>query len=78
MVEHSAVNRVVAGSSPARGAQSVRGMTLEKPVDISVYGLFTAEETIYKNRKRANARTPIQNFLVYKYFAVSGGADKSL
>ncbi len=35
MVEHSAVNRVVVGSSPTRGV---------KPVSISVYGLLTIEE----------------------------------
>ena len=33
MVEHSAVNRVVAGSSPTRGAKNC----LTKPVDMIVY-----------------------------------------
>ena len=33
MVEHSAVNRVVVGSSPTRGVKN----SLAKPVDIAVY-----------------------------------------
>ena len=38
MVEHSAVNRVVAGSSPARGVG-------RKPVDISVCGFFLFKDS---------------------------------
>ena len=34
MVEHSAVNRVVVGSSPTRGAQSAAGAAAKKPVNI--------------------------------------------
>ena len=47
MVEHSAVNRVVAGSSPARGVKPAAGAAAKcqrddtkKPVNLSVCGLF--------------------------------------
>ena len=45
MVEHSAVNRVVVGSSPTRGA--VDG----KPVNINVCRLFMREKTEDKSQK---------------------------
>ena len=41
MVEHSAVNRVVVGSSPTRGVKPAAGAVAGKPVNISVCGLFT-------------------------------------
>ncbi len=37
-VEHSAVNRVVVGSSPTRGAQPAAGAAAGKPVNISICG----------------------------------------
>ena len=41
MVEHSAVNRRVVGSSPTRGVKCQRDDTQKKPADIGVCGLFT-------------------------------------
>ena len=46
MVEHSAVNRVVAGSSPARGAQP------GKPVNINVCRLSAKKEAAIKHEIR--------------------------
>ncbi len=48
MVEHSAVNRVVVGSSPTRGAQAAAGAAARKPVSISVYGLLHEKKRLIK------------------------------
>ena len=40
MVEHTAVNRGVAGSSPARGVKSAAKVAARKLVNLDVYGLF--------------------------------------
>ena len=44
MVEHSAVNRVVVGSSPTRGVG-------KRPVNISVYGSFYIQWKRLKGNK---------------------------
>ena len=50
MVEHSAVNRRVVGSSPTRGV---------KPVNVKVYRFFSASETAAGTTKKAGKRLQI-------------------
>ena len=54
MVEHSAVNRVVAGSSPARGAKPAAGAAATKPVNIKVCGLFCTKKYFERNKNCMN------------------------
>ncbi len=51
MVEHSAVNRVVVGSSPTRGGKLAVRAIARKSVNINVCGLFSIN---VKPRKRHN------------------------
>ena len=51
MVEHSAVNRVVVGSSPTRGVKLAVRAVARKSVNINVCGLFSIN---VKPRKRHN------------------------
>ena len=44
MVEHSAVNRVVVGSSPTRGVKPAAEAAARKPVNIGVCGLFRGQK----------------------------------
>ena len=50
MVEHSAVNRVVVGSSPTRGAKPAAGAAAAKPVNIKVCGLFRTKKYFDRNK----------------------------
>ena len=59
MVEHSAVNRVVVGSSPTRGAQSATS-GIRKPVDISVYRLFLRKNFIPYQKTSERKQAPIK------------------
>ena len=51
MVEHSAVNRVVVGSSPTRGAK--------RPVNIKACGFFRTQKFFERNKK--NQRSACEN-----------------
>ena len=51
MVEHSAVNRVVVGSSPTRGAKRRRDGAQGKPADISVCGFFSGQKALWTGTK---------------------------
>ncbi len=51
MVEHSAVNRVVVGSSPTRGAKPAADAAVTKPIDANVYRLFCVRKRTEQNQK---------------------------
>ena len=56
MVEHSAVNRVVVGSSPTRGAKRQWDDVQVKLVSISVYGFFFVVKNYFKPGQNVNGR----------------------